>query len=182
MKKILITTIAICLFATICKPVFAADHQISDPSAKPSTQEVTTDERPAFLKAYLRSKHSPFADDAEYFVKEADRLNLNWKLVAAIGGVESSFGQHIPTNSYNAWGWGVFTGANDGIHFTSWKDGITKVSEGLRYNYIDKGAKTVDEIGQIYAASPVWSSKVKWIIADMEQFHPASSDTLGVTI
>ncbi len=168
--------------ATTGTPVYAQDAPMSDPSAKPNVPVADPDPRPAFLKAYLESRHAPFADDAAYFIHEADRLHLDWKLVAAISGVESTFGQHIPTGSYNAWGWGVFTGANDGIHFTDWKDGVTKVSEGLRYNYMDKGAKTVDEIGRIYAASPAWAYKVKWFISDIEAFRPTSPKALAVTI
>lgn len=170
------------LFSAFTRPAFADNAPIAGSSARPSTSVVEHDDRPVKLKAYLMAKQSPFADDAAAFVNEADRLGLNWKLVAAIAGVESTFGKHIPTGSYNAWGWGVFTGTNDGVHFSSWKDGIVQVSEGLKFRYIDKGAQTVEEIGRIYAASPTWSYKVKWMIADMENFSLRSQDSLAVTI
>lgn len=140
------------------------------------------DERVEQLRNFLASHDSPLTDAAGHFVAEADRLNLDWKLVAAIAGVESTFGRHIPTNSYNAWGWGVFTGTTDGIHFKDWKDGITQVSEGLRYNYIDRGAETVEQIGRIYAASPTWSQKVRFFLGKIDQFVPSRPDQLAVTI
>lgn len=143
------------------------------------TQE---DVRVEKLRSFLQSHDSPLADAASHFVAEAERLNLDWKLVAAIAGVESTFGKQIPTNSYNGWGWGVFTGTQDGVHFKNWKDGITQVSEGLRYNYIDRGAETVEQIGRIYAASPTWSQKVRFFLTKIEQFVPSRPDQLAVTI
>ncbi len=182
MKNILAALTIVSILALLRQPVYAIELSMSDPSAKANGTVVETDPRPMRLKAYLTAKGSPMAQDADFFVNEADRLNVDWKLVAAIAGVESGFGQHIPTGSFNAWGWGVFTGTNDGVHFASWKDGITQVSEGLRTKYLDKGAHTVDEIGSIYAASPVWSYKVKWMISDIDGYHPHSSDLLAVTI
>lgn len=175
--------IAILLFAIVLlgigKPVLALEP---DPSAKPAFSVVAMDDRANRLKAYLAAHDSPLENYAAHFVAEADRLNLDWKLVAAIAGVESTFGKHIPTGSYNGWGWGVFTGASDGIHFNGWKDGITQVSEGLRFNYVDRGAKTVDQIGRIYAASPAWGWKVKFFLNDIELFTPKSAEQLAVTI
>lgn len=155
---------------------------MSDPSAKPFAAAIGADTRIAELRAYLAAKSSPLAEEADVFVSEADRLNLDWRLVAAIAGVESTFGAYIPTNSYNAWGWGVFTGANDGIHFTSWSDGIRQVSEGIKFRYIDRGARNIDQIGRIYASSPTWSAKVKFMIYDIDRFRTRSSETLAVTI
>src|SRR5690348_2794535 len=54
------------------------------------------DERVTRLQAFLQTYNSPLADDAKTFVAQADRNNLDWKLVAAIAGVESTFGKEIP--------------------------------------------------------------------------------------
>lgn len=140
------------------------------------------DTRTEQLRSFLASFESPLADSADHFISEADRLDLDWRLVAAIAGVESTFGRHIPHNSYNGWGWGVFTGQQDGIHFKNWDDGITQVSEGLRYNYINKGAVTLDQIGRRYAASPAWSWKVRFFLNKIEAFVPTRPDQLDITI
>ena len=181
-KTLIVSMIAIAVLGIYVPRVRADASSISDPSANRNQLVSVTDERPEILKAYLTAKGSPMADDADFFVSEADRLNLDWKLVVAIAGVESTFGQQIPKGSFNAWGWGVFTGASDGVHFQNWQDGITEVSQGLRYRYMDKGAKTVDEIGDIYAASPAWSFKVKWFVNDIEQFQAEIGNRLAVTI
>ena len=114
---------------------------------------------------------------------EADKNNLDWKLVAAIAGVESTFGKEIPAGSYNCWGWGIPTGATDGVHFTSWADGITQVSEGLRQNYINRGSKDIYDIGWIYAANGnSWATHVRYFIDQMEAFQPTHVAQLPVSI
>ena len=123
-----------------------------------------------------------YDQEGRHFVAEADRLGLDWKLVAAIAGVESTFGHRVPRNSYNAWGWGIFTGKQDGIHFATWADGITTVSEGLKNRYVNRGAKTIEQIGRIYAASPTWSRKVNFFLAKIEAFVPTDPATLDVEI
>jgi len=130
------------------------------------------DDRIQRLQAYLSSKGSPMADAAEHFIKEADRLGMDWKLVVAIAGNESYFGVHIPYNSYNGWGWAVWTGTNYGANFQNWEQGITTVSEGLKENYINHGLTTVEQIGRKYAADWGWSWKVQHFMNEIESFDP----------
>jgi len=147
-----------------------------------AVHQIQSDVRAERLASFLNSHKSVLAEDAGHFVSEADRLNLDWKLVAAIAGVESTFGKFVPAYSYNAWGWGIFTGKSDGVHFADWKDGITKVSEGLRYNYLDKGATTIEAIGHVYAASPAWSWKVNFFLEKIENYTPSKPQLLEVEI
>lgn len=128
------------------------------------------DSRVEKLAGYLRSHDSPLADEASHFVAEADRFDLDWKLVAAIAGVESTFGRFIPTGSYNGWGWAVFTGRQSGAAFGGWEEGISTVSQGLRENYLNRGAQTVEQIGRWYAASPAWAWKVRFFLREIETF------------
>jgi hypothetical protein len=176
----ILTTIM--LYGLLAQPVMAQNLATADASAQQRSDAQGKDARVAKLRAYLETHASPLADEAEHFVAEADRLGLDWKLVAAIAGVESTFGKFIPRNSYNGWGWGIFTGASDGIHFKDWRDGITTVSEGLRYRYIDKGATSIEQIGRIYAASPAWSTKVRFFLTQIEDYVPTRVEHLAVTI
>jgi hypothetical protein len=183
MKKTYITFVLTALLLALPGQAHAIDFASeAGASARPSFADLKVDDRASRLRAYLASHDSPLVDSAEHFVAEADRLNLDWKLVAAIAGTESTFGKHIPTNSYNGWGWGVFTGEQDGIHFESWNDGITEVSEGLRYNYMDRGAATLDQIGRRYAASGSWTAHVKFFMEQIENFTPKRASQLAVTI
>lgn len=181
MKHILAFTAFIALLA------FAFTGQVSAATEADGTASLLAhasdkDTRATKLGTYLAAHDSPLAAVASHFVAEADRLNIDWKLVPAIAGLESTFGKQIPTYSYNAWGWGVFTGKQSGVYFKDWKDGITKVSEGLKYNYIEKGAVTIDQIGRIYAASPTWAYRVRYLMNDIAVFTPNRPDLIEVTL
>lgn len=132
--------------------------------------EVQTDNRALVLKKFLEKYNSPFADKAEVFVAEADKNNLDWKFVAAISGIESTFGQRYPQGTYNAWGWGIY---GDNMHyFASWDEAIETISYELRHRYMDQwGATNTYEIGRYYAASPTWAQRVEYFMAQMEKFE-----------
>ena len=164
----------------VATPAYAADVAVGTASLVVHQPEIDT--RTSRLRAYLSSHHSPLVDEADHFINEADRLNLDWRLVPAIAGVESTFGKRIPAASYNAWGWGIPSGAAWGIAFRDWKTGITTVSEGIKYTYIDRGAITINQIGRNYAASEAWSWKVRFFIEQITEFSPNSPELLSVTI
>ncbi len=148
-----------------------AQEKASASSAKIALSEsdFVDDYRVKILKTYLEEKNSPLAPFANDFVKNADKYNLDWKLVAAISGVESTYGQAIPVNSYNAWGWGVY--GDNVIRFASWTEGIETISQGLRERYMEKwGAKDIYQIGAMYASSPAWASHVESTMNQIQDF------------
>jgi hypothetical protein len=146
-----------------------------------SDAEETTDSRVRILREYLEKNNSPLVPHAGFFVKIADKYDLDWKLVAAISGVESTFGQQIPYNSYNGWGWGIY--GDNMIRFSSWEEGIETVSEGLRTKYMDKwGAKNVYEIGKFYAASPTWAQRVEYFMNSIENYQKLSLANLSISL
>ncbi len=182
MKNILL--IFVLLIPFIFTPKANAVEKASASSAKIQRIEepVKADQRAKVLHAYLLQFDSPLVEYAPYFVKYADDYNLDWKLLVAISGVESTFGKEIPYGSYNGWGWGIY--GDNRIYFKSWEDGIKTVSAGLRTDYIDKwGATDVWEIGRLYAASPTWAYKVNYFmgkIADFELRNPQSKLSLSI--
>lgn len=127
------------------------------------------DKRAIILRKFLEKNNSPLASSSAVFVKEADKYKLDWKFVAAISGIESSFGQFLPYNSYNAWGWGIY--GDKVTYFTSYDEGIKIISKSLKEDYMGKwGAKDVYQIGKIYAASPTWAQRVIGFMNDIEKF------------
>lgn len=162
--------------------VFAAAPEAGSAGVLASFAPLLVDKRVAHLESFFRSYNSPLEKHAVTFIREADKHNMDWRFVAAIAGVESTFGKHIPPGSYNAWGWGIPTGAQSGIGFRSWDEGIATVTKGLKKNYINKGAVTFSQIGRIYAASPVWSSHVEFFMDKITNFVPAGKEILKVTI
>ncbi len=171
-RNIFLLAVIIFLFAAITpKTVDATYENISASSAglvqtpKPMEQ----DNRAKILQAFLTSYNSPLAEYAQDFVQEADKNKLDWKLVAAISGVESGFGNAIPPYSYNGWGWGIF--GNNVYRFTSWQEAIQVISKGLRENYINKlNSDNIYAIGSIYASDPEWAGKVTSFMKKIDNF------------
>ncbi len=127
------------------------------------------DYRVKILHDYLNQYNSPLADYAKDMIDSADKYNLDWRLVAAISGVESTFGKEIPAGSYNGWGWGIY--GDNVVRFKSWQDGIQTVSQGLREKYINKwGGNNIYEIGSVYASSPAWAGHVQHYLNDIQTF------------
>lgn len=155
------------VYAFFTADSISADYSVAEKSASLVIQgdnDSYYDERVVLLKKYLESKNSPLAGNSKDFIEYADKYDLDWRFVPAITGVESSFGKHIPSNSYNAYGW-----ANGKYDFTSWEESIEVVSKALRIKYIDKGATSIEAIGRIYAPpSSTWSNKVHYFMNQIE--------------
>lgn len=116
------------------------------------------------LRRFLDKYNSPLAPFAEEFVTYADENDIDYRLVPAITGVESTFGKNIPVNSYNAYGW-----ANGDYKFSSWEDSIKHVSETLKKTYIDRGAASIYSIAKIYAPpSETWGSGVTFFVSKID--------------
>ncbi|MBI3486032.1 hypothetical protein HY025_03760 [Candidatus Daviesbacteria bacterium] len=135
------------------------------------------DSRAKILKDYLSQFNSPLENYSQDLVDAADTYKLDWKLVPAIAGVESTFGKQTP-GGYNGWGWGVY--GTQAIYFKSWRDGIFIVAEGLREKYLNKGLDNPYSMNRIYAASPYWGGHVDYFLNDLNNFaknYPTQVDT-----
>lgn len=136
----------------------------------PNSEEIVSkklDNRAQILQKYLAQFDSPMQHHAQDFIDAAKLYNLDWKLLPAIAGVESTFGKRIP-GGYNAYGWGVY--GTQAIYFKSWNDGIYTVARGLRENYMDKGYTNPQTMNRIYAESPAWGGKVTHFMKELEEF------------
>lgn len=161
MKKIVMLIIFIAVLFTQSIQIVSADIPVVTESARVKRDKtgVDYDYRINLLKSYLKSHNSPLTKYSYNFINTADKYGLDWRLVPAISGVESTFGKNIPGDSYNAYGW-----ANGAYYFESWEDSIEVVSKALREKYIDRGANTLPKIARRYAASPSWEWKVRYFM------------------
>ena len=160
MKKLVISIfLALIIFSR--KPITVKAELDAGSSAVPKfamTQPSTFDYRVYTLRKFLGRFDSPLTPYSLEFIKTADYYGIDWRMVPAISGVESTFGKAIPSNSYNAYGW-----VNGDYKFKSWPDSIQTVSMTLRKNYIDKGATSISRISRIYAPpSKTWGAKVEY--------------------
>lgn len=155
MKRLLtIIFVLLATFWVVTCPVEGRELQ-AEGSAILTKDFVLEDKRAEILACFLAKYKSPLIPFANEFVEAADAYGLDWKLVPAITGLESTFGRQIPYGSYNAYGW-----ANGTYRFASWEESIWHVNRVLKEKYIDRGAVTVWQVGKIYATSPTWASRV----------------------
>ena len=131
-----------------------------------STNLFGGDTRAATLDKIFEAYNCPLAGLGNTFVKEADKNEIPYWLVAAISFQESSCGKNTPQiklegqedvtdpddlkfkESYNAWGWGVW--GNNIKTFDSWEDGIESVSRYLGTTFYSKGVTDTCEIMKTY--------------------------------
>ncbi len=180
MKKI-ITIILIILFAAITAKSAYAKESISASSAVLARNEnfdARNDMRAKALENVFKKYNSPLVSEAKAYVELADKHGIDWKLLPAISGLESSFGVHLMPNSYNAYGWG-----GGHIYFESWSDGIDKILASLKKNYYNRGADTVYEIAPIYAESKTWAPRVTSFMNMIEsELERLNNEELPITI
>ncbi len=171
-RNIFLSLFFLFLTATILPQKIHAQEKASGSSA--TLSDIITvqaeDTRVQSLRAYLNQFNSPLSQYANTFVTQADLYQLDWTMVAAISGVESTFGHQIPSPTCpNAWGWDVY--GTQTMCFSSFDEGIRVISKGLREDYINKlGTDDIYSIGSMYAASPTWASHVSYFMNDIKNY------------
>jgi hypothetical protein len=189
-RRILILLLAVITLLTAVHPKKVQANDIpAEPSANLAVPPYVItplpaeqDNRAQILHSYLEQYNSPLADHTETIIHEADTNHIDWRMVVAISGVESGFGENIPPGSYNAWGFDIY--GNNVRNFSSWDDGITTISESLRNDYMNgRGETTVWAIGSSYAASPAWAGRVQGYMDDIEQYaNRFDNPTLSISL
>lgn len=144
-----------------------AERKVETTASSVEVQAKKLDSRAEILAAYLAKFDSPLQYHSQDFIDASKTYSLDWKMLPAIAGVESTFGKQIP-GGFNAWGWGVY--GNQAIYFSSWREAIFTIAKGLRENYLDKGLQDPYSINAVYAASPYWGGRVSYFMQDLEKF------------
>jgi len=181
MGKNLFILAALMAASFIPKPVQAQEEKLimAGVSGVLKTEPIQLDNRLEKLTAFLEKYDSPLVPYAETFVFMADKYQIDWKLLPAITGVESTFGKQIPFNSYNAYGWN-----NGNYRFQSWEDSIEIVSKALKEKYYNRGLDNPYKIGRVYAPpSPFWGNRVNNFMKMIEPISinsPLSALTLTI--
>ncbi|MDO8497665.1 MAG: hypothetical protein Q7S61_03920 [bacterium] len=173
-KFVLITIGIIVLFLTVAPKVHAEGLAGSSAQMNPDrvqlfcvaqpTTEVDYQIKKRVIKKVLEKYNSPLADSTDAFISTCEKYKLDCYLLPSIAGLESTYGKFIWPGSHNPFGWG-----GGYIMFDDWSKSIDAVGKGLRYNYINKGALTTEEIGRIYSESPTWATRVEIIRSQFEK-------------
>jgi len=104
--------------------------------------------------------------DAASFIKIADANGLDWRLLPAIAGVESTFGRFTPSGSHNAYGW-----HNGNYYFKSWSAASEYVAKGIKQKWGSMGEITAWKIGPYYAENPHWAARVDSFMRTIGSFQ-----------
>lgn len=89
--------------------------------------EIIIDPRIEKIAAFYNRYDLPLAANAADFIRFADFYEIDWRLVAAIGMIESTGGKNAcSTAKYSAFGWGSCK-----INFDSYADSIDVISRNL---------------------------------------------------
>lgn len=137
-----------------------------------------TDLRVKALERMFEKHNSPLAPYAQDYIDVADKYGVDWKLLPAISGLESSFGIHQLSGSYNSYGWG-----GGRIYFRSVEEGIETVLSGLKNRYIARGATTVEAIAPIYSESPTWAPRIRHFMNEIDaEYAHLGTHQLALTI
>jgi hypothetical protein len=115
------------------------------------TIKAKKDERAARLRKFFESQGSPLAPYSEEFVKIADKYELDWKLLPAITGVESTFGLFVPGGSYNPYGWN-----NGNFYFKGWVDSADYVANQIKNRWGYLGTITLLLPGPLKSPATCW--------------------------
>jgi hypothetical protein len=163
MKKFISIFIAILLTLFTAKTVLADNYVVST-SAILKTNTDESDLRVDKLGKFLGQYDSILVDYANEFVKYADENGLDWRLLPAISGVESTFGKQMIDGTYNAYGW-----AGGLYRFASWEDSIATISKSLKEDYLEKGAPSLSRIARRYCPpSSTWKYKVAFFMRKID--------------
>ena len=135
------------------------------------------DARPFILKKFLRN--SVLEPYYSYMVRVADDNQIEFNIAPAIAMCESNLGKNIPAESYNAWGYGIPTGAKSGTMFEGWEHSIRREIELLRKfkNNIGltemQSLESLMRLGAVYAPPSVanghsWAHCVSQFMQEMQ--------------
>jgi len=126
------------------------------------------DARSLAIEAVFERYDSPLQGLGQHVVNEADKNNIDYRLLPAIAMQESTLCKKIIKNSYNCWGWGIY--GSTITKFESYEKAISYISERLSVRYVQKGFTTPEQIVQKYTPSDdgKWSSVVSLM---MDRIH-----------
>ncbi len=150
-------TLIFLLLGTL-QPQLTGNLKYSIFSARPHILGLSTnniegaDSKAARLNEVFEKYNCPITGYGEAFVREAEKNNIPYWLVASIAFQESSCGKNVPTlngqTSNNFYGWGVW--GNNVRTFETVEEGIAVVSKYMSETFYSKGVTDLCEIMKTY--------------------------------
>jgi hypothetical protein len=97
----------------------------------------------------------------DVLIKTAEKYGLDWTLMAAIAGTESSFAKRMPHNCNNPYGWGIY--GDNKICFATLEESIEGVASGLAKKY---NISSIESIARTYnkVSTEGWISHTRFFM------------------
>lgn len=129
---------------------------------------ILADGRSVNLRNFFRKYNSPLYDYSDSIVVSSDKYGFDYRLLPAIAMQESNLCKHIPEDSYNCWGYGIY--GDNVVRFSSYQEGIEVVSKAIKNNYINKGYTTPESIMRKYTpnSSGSWADSINYFFRLLE--------------
>ncbi len=146
MKKTLVLVICtIILLLSGTKQVSAVEHDL----------------RAKKMRVVLSKYNSPMVGLEDVLIKTAEKYNLDWTIMAAIAGTESSFARRMPYQCINPYGWGIY--GDNKLCFKSLEDSIEGVAAGLAKKY---NISSLESIARTYntVSTDGWISHTRFFM------------------
>jgi len=125
-------------------------------------------ERTEKIRSYYARYDLPLQHEAEYFIAAAEKYDVDWRLVAAIGFIESTGGKFAcSTADYSAFGWGSCK-----INFDSYAESINVISMNLGGHNPNTAryyaGKDIPDILQAYNPERIRPGYTKMVMKQMD--------------
>jgi hypothetical protein len=133
------------------------------------------DARATLLRKFFSKYSSPLESHSDYVVLQADKYNIDYRLIPSIAMQESTGCKFIPDDSYNCWGYGIY--GNNVLRFANYAEGVERVSRGLREDYYNHGLDTPQKIMRKYTPPSIalggpWAYGVEFFFNQIEDPQP----------
>lgn len=132
------------------------------------TSVQTSDARAEILRQFLARHSSPLEQYSDLIVKTADNYGLDYRLIVAIAGQESTWCRTTPNNSYNCWGFGIYGGKI--TRFQSYPEAIETVTKTLATKYKSRGLTSPEQIMSVYnpSSNGSWANGVSTFMDELQ--------------
>ncbi len=120
-----------------------------------------SDARALQMRVVLSKYNSPMVGLENVLISTAEKYGLDWTLLAAIAGTESSFAKRMPYQCINPYGWGIY-GSNK-LCFESIEASIEGVASGLAKKY---NISSLESIARTYnqVSTEAWTSHTRFFM------------------
>jgi hypothetical protein len=125
------------------------------------------DARTESLRSFFKKNNSPLEPYAQNFIDNAEKYNLDFRLMPAIAMQESNLCKKSPKDSFNCWGFGVY--GKKVTRFESFEEGIESVAKTLSEKYHSIGLISPEEIMTKYTPSNNgdWAKSVNYFMGQL---------------